>query len=321
MALTQGGRGLQGGSSLARLLAEERGVRNRSAPPELTKQQILAWADEHHERTEQWPNQNAGSIPGTIGENWTGINWALREGARGFPGGSSLAQLLADERGLRNRATLPELTKEQILAWADAHHERTGQWPRPDSGPIVDAPGETWQKITGALRKGQRGLTKVSSLAQLLLEERGVRHHLALSKLTEEQILIWAKAHKEFTGDWPKQQSGPIVNAPGETWLGVNAALSSGNRGLPGGSSIPKLLAQRCGVRHYGELPRLTLAQIVEWAERHKERTGDWPKSQSGPILDAPGETWSGVNQAIIKGHRGFSGGSSLARLLEEYRQ
>jgi hypothetical protein len=53
-----------------------------------------------------------------------------------------------------NRATL---TVQQILGWADAHRARTGRWPNPNSGPVLDAPGETWAHIKQALVKGLRG--------------------------------------------------------------------------------------------------------------------------------------------------------------------
>ena len=39
----------------------------------------------------------------------------------------------------RNR---PKLTTSQILARADAHHQRTGEWPGSRSGLVLDAPGE-----------------------------------------------------------------------------------------------------------------------------------------------------------------------------------
>src|SRR5262249_6645494 len=39
---------------------------------------------------------------------------------QGLTGGSSLAQLLAERRGVRNHLRLPRLTVEQIAAWAKA---------------------------------------------------------------------------------------------------------------------------------------------------------------------------------------------------------
>ena len=87
------------------------------------------------------------------------------------------------------------LTIQRILAWADAHHGRTGKWPSQQTGPIDASPGETWIAVDTALRKGNRGLIGGSSLARLLAKKRGVRNRLAMPPLTIEQILVWADTH------------------------------------------------------------------------------------------------------------------------------
>jgi hypothetical protein len=74
------------------------------------------------------------------------------------------------------------------------------------------------------------------------------------------------------------------------------------------------------GARHPASLPRLTVAQILAWADAHRARTGRWPSAESGVILDAPGETWRAVRVALVKGGRGLKGGSSLAQLLRARR-
>src|SRR5262249_23998861 len=61
-SLQQGKRGLPDGSSLAKLLAQHRGVRNTSDPPPLTIDQVLVWADAHHRRTGDWPVVKAGPV-------------------------------------------------------------------------------------------------------------------------------------------------------------------------------------------------------------------------------------------------------------------
>jgi hypothetical protein len=137
----------------------------------------------------------------------------------------------------------PPLTQRQILAWAKAHHERTGQWPNVNSGEVVDAPGERWDLIDNALRVGHRGQPGGSSLRKLLAKKLGVRNPLHLSPLTEKQIITWALKHRERTGKLPQYKSGPVVEAPGETWGAVDSALRYGKRGLVGGSSLAKLLA------------------------------------------------------------------------------
>jgi hypothetical protein len=139
---------------------------------------------------------------------------------------------------------LPPLTKRKILAWADQHHERTGKWPNVNSGPVLGVPGERWDLIDNALRQGHRKLPGGSSLLLLLAKKRGVRNPLNLPPLTEEQILRLAERHFQQTGNWPKYTSGPVRDAPGETWAGIDTALRLGKRELGGGSSLAKLLEQ-----------------------------------------------------------------------------
>jgi len=69
--------------------------------------------------------------------------------------------------------TLPKLRVDQILEWADAYYARTGAWPTPKSGSILEAPEETWSKVNSALCGGTRGFRGFSSLARLLRERPG----------------------------------------------------------------------------------------------------------------------------------------------------
>ena len=319
-ALIRGFRGLPSGSSLTRLLAEHRGVRNIQNLPRLTVDQILAWADAHHERTKQWPGGKSGPISGAPGEAWENVAQALLKGMRGLPGGTSLAVLLTEHRGVRNIQDLPELTVEKILTWADEHFERIGQWPTQNSGPVYGTPGEKWGNIQQALVKGLRGFSGGSSLVRLLAEHREIRNIRDLPDLTEERILAWADAHNARTGCWPSSNSGEVEAAPGETWSGVDGALQQGRRQLAGGSSLARLLAEHRSVRNRKGLPLLTVGVILAWAEMHRERTGKWPTHRSGSVADAPGETWVNIDQAVRKGLRGLPGGSSVARLIKEHR-
>lgn len=174
---------------------------------------------------------------------------ALRKGRRGLRGQSSLARLLEQHRARRNIQALPPLSYKKILAWADAHHVRTGDWPNVNSGAVPDASGERWDAIDAALRQGHRGLAGGSSLLRLLVKKRGVRDPLNLPPLTIEQILHLADLHFHRSGKWPKYNDGSIVDAPGETWAAVDSALRYGKRGLSAGSSLAKLLAEKRGER------------------------------------------------------------------------
>src|SRR5207302_1466706 len=119
--------------------------------------------------------------------------------------------------------------------------------------------------------------------------------------------------------NWPKRVSGPIDNAPGETWNSVDKALLEGGRGLPGGSSLARFLEEHFGVRNKMNLPKLTEEWICERVKVHRERTGKWPTEISGQVLDAPEETWKAIQVALYQGRRGLPGGSSLPRFMREH--
>jgi hypothetical protein len=287
--------------------------------PVLYFSDIFRWIDEFQKRMKRWPRRDDGLIQGSLGVTWTAVDLALKKGLRGLPGGSSLPQLLAEHRGVRNRMRLPHYTLSKILRWADGHRKRTGRWPTTHSGPVLGAPGETWLAVGSALRQGTRGMGGGTTLARLLQQHRSTRNHMALPPLTGSQILAWADAYHQRTGRWPTRTSGPIPEAPGEKWLGVSTALSEGYRGWPGGLSLAKFLAKHRGVRNRKGLPPLLVQRIVSWARAYVRRHGRRPRHISGPIPEAPGETWSAVHDALRNGGRGFPGGSSLYQLLRAH--
>src|SRR5262249_21588425 len=137
----------------------------------------------------------------------------------------------------------PHLTVRLILAWADAHYRRTGSWPTDNCGPVVDAAGETWKAVAMALRCGYRGLRGGLSLARLPAGQPGVRNPGRQAAVSVALILAWAQAHRRRTGSWPNRESGPVAEAAGETWSAIDLALCYGHRGLPGGSSLARLVA------------------------------------------------------------------------------
>jgi hypothetical protein len=97
--------------------------------------------------------------------------------------------------------------------------------------------------------------------------------------------------------------------------------LREGGRGLPGGSSLTDLLERDRGVRNRVDVPDLTLAQFLAWADRFPEETGSRPNRDSGRVPGAPGETWDALDSALRVGIRGLKGGDSLPRLLARRRR
>lgn len=64
-------------------------------------------------------------------------------------------------------------------------------------------------------------------------------------------------------------------------------------------------------------LSPLTIRQIRRWAELHRRRTGRWPTRTSGMVLDAPGERWDRVLQALSKGLRHLPPKTTLRQILK----
>lgn len=170
-ALRAGRRRLAGGSSLGALLAKHRNLRNNTNVPKLDAKMILAWADAHQKRTGTWPTRLAGPICEAPGETWHAVDAAFVASGRGLAGYRSLAHFLAKKRHVRNLKDLPDLTVDQILAWAREFQRRTGRLPTHLSGSIPNSAGETWGGVNAALYHGRRGLRK-SSLYRLLSKLR-----------------------------------------------------------------------------------------------------------------------------------------------------
>src|SRR3989338_7409197 len=280
--------------------------------PNLKIEQILEWAGDYYKKNGEWPNVESGAVRLAPNEKWRQIDGVLRRGQRGLAGNSSLAKLLIAERGVRNSNILPNLSINQILKWADVYFKQTGRWPNVKSGDIAHSSGEEWVNIHSALRLGLRGLPGGYSLAHLLSKKRGVKNLPNLPDLKAKQLLKWADEHRKQTGKWPNEVTGNINGALGETWLGIHTALYKGLRGLPGGSSLAKLLSQKRGKRNINELPSHTIITILKWANEHYKRTGKWPKENSGPVIGMKGENWEAISTALRVGLRGLPGGSSF---------
>ena len=147
------GRGLLGnGKSLYDLMREflpqlDWDLIDRRRPIRI--EEILDWANAHQAKHGVWPTAYSGAIPGS-GRTWLAIDSALRRGCCGLPGGTSLSKLLAQKRGAPAGRRPPNLSEEQVLAWADAYFAVQGKWPGEDSGSI---PGtrETWPGIASML--------------------------------------------------------------------------------------------------------------------------------------------------------------------------
>ncbi len=199
----------------------------------------------------------------------------------------------------------PDLSVEQVLAWAYAFLERTGALPDWESGPIEHAPGETWFTVAAALALGRRGLPRGRSLRDFLDERRG-RIEGAEAEFSIRRILDWAVVWQSRTGLRPRKNSGEIPDSGGMTWRSVDDALRKGRGILPGGSSLARLLAtSRAALRR----PAVTERQILVWADAHYRLTNRWPGAGSGPLAEVPGENWRLLDRALAEGTRALCRG------------
>jgi hypothetical protein len=187
-----------------------------------------------------------------------------------------------------------QLTIDQILAWADEYHRQHGSWPHMTAGPI-EGTTETLSGVNFALYRGRRGLTGKASLAGLLREHRGVV--VRQNALDEETIFQWATAHYGQTGNWPSTKSGAVHGVQGETWNAIHDALLTGRRGLHGGSSLAKLLADH-GV-HREDARKLRPTEILKWADSFLREHGHWPYADSGRVAESPKDTWLAIDAAL----------------------
>jgi hypothetical protein len=137
------------------------------------------------------------------------------------------------------------VTAEQILRWADEHFARHAKWPNARSGPVQET-GTTWGTVNYLLRRGMPGVPAGTTLARFLMMRRGRIHHLDRPRLSIPLILRWADSYFKLHGAWPKRGSGRIEGAEA-TWCGIDSALWKGARGLPGGTSLGRLLKERRG--------------------------------------------------------------------------
>jgi hypothetical protein len=71
------------------------------------------------------------------------------------------------------------------------------------------------------------------------------RNGAALPRLSFKKVLSWADAHFQRYGCWPNTTSGAVEDTPDERWDWIDDALRVGCRGLPGGSTLLRLLASK----------------------------------------------------------------------------
>lgn len=220
------------------------------------------------------------------------------------------------------------LSEAQIRQWIIWFHEKEHRyphkrdkivWQKQEDGSFTAVKGESWVGINGALGAGLRTLPGNSSLKKFS-EANGLVTDTTLSEDTIRQWIIWFhEKEKRYPNKrdqtvWRKEQDGSFSIVKGETWTGINAALSAGLRGLKGGSSVSQLEEKH----NFLNKRRLSDRRLKRWLGWFHEKENRYPtkrdaivwfKNRKGVFTVLAGENWSAINQALRHGLRGFPPG------------
>ena len=136
---------------------------------------------------------------------------------------------------------------------------------------------------------------------------------LARGQLTEEDILAAARESWQRHGKIPTINSQEEVPGhPGDTWLTIYKAGVRGERGLPKGRTLARILQP---------LRNLDENEILRAAQEFKQIHGHLPLATSSePVPGRPGDTWCAINMAGYTGGRGLAEGRTLAKILAPLR-
>lgn len=289
----------------------------------LSPEFIVCRALEFFDKNGKPPPVKNGLVEGGYpGDTWCGYDFCLRNGYRGLPKLGSLAKLLSERCGFKYQCDIPDLCEESILSLAELYKEKHSKWPGQKSGPVEGGyPGDTWAVYELHLRDGGRGLPGGSSVAKLISSKHEHAHAKNRPELTYDFIIARASEYFDANSKYPAVRSGSVPGGhTGDTWFCYDQALREGLRGLPGGTSLKALFAERLGAVDHLRKPTLAFEHIVDLARQHKSLRGSRPSCASGDVLGGhPGDTWRGYDQALKNGSRGLPKGKSLSKLLDEY--
>lgn len=299
-------------AQLRLLAARERKAARRGMV--LNEGLILARAQDHLERTGRLPTASCKAILSRYRDwDWIEVNNAGIYRLHGLPKGRTVARILE---------SCAQLTEEKIRAAALDYRSRHGRLPTElsrepfPSGVLRD----TWRNIHYAAQVGARGLTPGGSLSAILAP---------LRRITEEESLGAAARFRNERGRLP---SGRLLEKVPElrnlSWRAIDGLARRGSCGLTPGSSLRTILApiRPNGLRRslLGRIKKTPLDEtgIVRAALEHLHTYGKVPtKSSREPLAGLPGESWSAIDEAGRKGHRGLVKGRTVTEIVSPVRE
>ena len=145
-----------------------------------------------------------------------------------------------------------------------------------------------------------------------------INKKLLKDPLFEEQIVEWMVI---FYNKYKKYPSGEedicIPEMGNNTWKCINSALKKGTRGLKGGLSLDILKEKSFGIRSKHN-KRLSDEILINIMKEFENIYGRLPTRKDKHVPGYLDDKWIAIESALMKGSRGFSGGSSIIRFKEK---
>jgi hypothetical protein len=236
----------------------------------LTIKKIVAYATDHFCRTGEVPHALTGQIEGTHSDTWANIEHALRNGGRGFAGGSSLQAIFdeffpVEEReailAAKDRADVEALADGSALVrnvTAKPSGEANGDLAHATAPIVTDVGDPTVEPLQdrqisdrdATTQKPKRLATKKQAVRSdetlsTTIKGKGGRRKLDFSGLDLETVLSWIDHHKKVEGYYPLSGSGKVSDDSPYTWSGIDKALKTGTFGDDVPRSLSKLIEHR----------------------------------------------------------------------------
>ena len=207
-----------------------------------------------------------------------------------------------------------------MLAWADAHHARTGRWPTVSSGKVYE---RTARELA---TDRQRAHARIPRVPRRLVAATAVIRGSA------EPNLVDNARGSQFARSSNGQTTTMFATGPGRTaaralfraqvgvtWATVNKSLRK-SEWLPREQRrLDRLLAKRRMPSRRSTADGSDDRSDSEMGRHLLRRQGPMAEQRSLVALrNAPGLSWRIIDDALRHGLRGLPGGMSLAQVLEE---
>jgi superfamily II DNA or RNA helicase len=162
----------------------------------LTKEHLREWVGQFIKVNGEKPNKWDGIVEFAKddyeGITWNAINTALNRGNQSLLGGSSLADFIETEFGLKNPKGNEVLSEEEIYKLIQNFINEHGRKPQKTDGAIDGSEGRiTWKNIDRRLQDGSSGLVGGSSLTKFIEARFEIRDQGKVPKLSVDLIRFW----------------------------------------------------------------------------------------------------------------------------------